>query len=31
MKKAIDLTHPINEKTIAWPSATQFTTKQVIA
>jgi len=25
----IDLTHPVNENTIAWPSATQFTVKQV--
>ena len=25
----IDLTHPVNENTIAWPSVTPFTAKQV--
>jgi len=25
----IDLTHPVNDETIAWPSATAFSSKQV--
>jgi hypothetical protein len=27
--QVIDLTHPVNEHTIAWPTATSFSTEQV--
>ena len=29
-RKAIDLTHPVGENTVAWPTATKFSTANVI-